>query len=159
MTDDEARQAHPGEPEDRSTFLIANLLGDGWATDDVAWLTDYGLTELDRAAAALRTIARQLPDPVRSLRFIETLLGPLSRCADPDMALANFSRWASLLTSASVTFAALEEDPHLLDDLLCLFASSQYLSDILIREPTSYALSLEPAETWQNEDLTSLLAG
>jgi glutamate-ammonia-ligase adenylyltransferase len=158
MTDDEARRTHPREPENRSTCLLVNLLQVGRAPDDFVWLHEHGFSEPARAAVALRAIARQLPDPLRSLCFVETLLEPLSRCADPDMALSNLARWASLLTSAPVTFAALEEDPHLLDDLLCLFASSQYLSEILIREPTAYTLLLEPTETWRNEDLSSRLA-
>src|SRR5207247_7299018 len=38
------------------------------------------------------------------------------------------------------------------------FASSQYLADILIRDPTAYSLLMEPDERWQNEDLRARLA-
>jgi glutamate-ammonia-ligase adenylyltransferase len=73
------------------------------------------------------------------------------------MARANLERWAAHLPSGPATFSLLE-DPRLLDDLLRLFASSQYLSDILIREPTAYTLLLEPEESWLRDDLRAKMA-
>src|SRR5438445_9547652 len=112
-------------------------------------LTEYGFVDPERAAAALRSVARQLPDPLQALRSVEMLLDPLSRSPDPDMALANLAHWASRLGTASSTFATLQDDPRLLDDLLRLFGSSQYLADGLLREPTAYTLLLEPDEVWR----------
>jgi [glutamine synthetase] adenylyltransferase / [glutamine synthetase]-adenylyl-L-tyrosine phosphorylase len=95
---------------------------------------------------------------VQAARLDEWLWEPLSRCPDPEMALANLARWTGMLTSASATFATLEEDPRLTEDLLRVFSSSQYLSDILIREPTAYTLLLEPDAAWEGEDLPARLA-
>src|SRR3954452_86864 len=100
--------------------------------------------EPERAAGALEAIARQFPDPVQAQQSVELLLGALAGCPDPDMALANLAHWASRLTGVSSTFATLRDDPRLLDDLLAVFGSSQYLADSLIRDPTAYSLLLEP---------------
>src|SRR4051794_11357165 len=113
---------------------------------------------MTRYSSPITDLARLLPDPVQAARVQEWLPEPLARCPDPEMALANLTRWATHLVSASATFATLEEDPRLLDELLCLFASSQYLADILIREPTGYTLLREPDEAWQHEDLRARMA-
>src|SRR5260370_37384191 len=96
-------------------------------------------------------------DPVQAQQLSELLQEPLSRCPDPEMALANMARWTAHLASAASTFATLKEDPRLLDDLVFVFASSQYLADILIRDPTAYTLLMEPDEGWQSEDLRARL--
>src|SRR6266702_270324 len=101
----------------------------------------------------LDDIARHLPDPVQAHQAVELLREPLARSPDPEMALANLARWTARLASPASTFATLRDDPRLLADLVVVFASSQYLADILIREPTAYTLLLEPDEAWQREDL------
>src|SRR5260370_3142259 len=98
-------------------------------------------------------------DPVQAQQLSELLQEPLSRCPDPEMALANMARWTAHLASAASTFATLKEDPRLLEDLIFVFASSQYLADILIRDPTAYTLLMEPVEGWRSEDLRARLAG
>jgi [glutamine synthetase] adenylyltransferase / [glutamine synthetase]-adenylyl-L-tyrosine phosphorylase len=99
------------------------------------------------------------PDAVQAQPLMELLQGPLSGCPDPDMARANLSRWAAHLASAASTFTTLKEDPRLLEDLVFVFASSQYLADILIRDPTAYTWLMEPDERWRGEDLRAHLAG
>lgn len=97
-------------------------------------------------------------DPARAARLLERLaesagaaperlaallLPALADAADADLALLNLERWAAHLPTPHTTLALLQEDPRLLADLLSLFAASQYLADILAREPSLYALFLE----------------
>src|SRR5438067_7246136 len=90
---------------------------------DASSLAESGFAEPERAAEALQSVARQLPDPVQAQQSVEMLLDALPRSPDPDMALANMAHWASRLVAASTTFATLREDPRLLDDLLRIFGS------------------------------------
>src|SRR5437763_867271 len=108
-------------------------------------LARLGFEEITAAQRHLAGLADRLGVPPFAVRFLETLLGHLAECADPDMALNNFDRWSAQLASLRATLSSLTENARLFADLVTLFASSQYLADILVREPTAYAL-LQEAE-------------
>jgi glutamate-ammonia-ligase adenylyltransferase len=106
----------------------------------------------------VNAVARLLPDPTQAQQTLELLQEPLARTPDPEMALGNLLRWGGQLVNPASTFATLRDDPRLLQDLLCVFASSQYLADILVREPALYSLLLEPHESWRKENLHARIA-
>jgi glutamate-ammonia-ligase adenylyltransferase len=62
------------------------------------------------------------------------LLAALADCADPDHALVNFERFAEAFSPPAL-FPALEKHPRTLEILLTLFAGSQFLTEILLRNP------------------------
>src|SRR5262249_16239530 len=59
-----------------------------------------------------------------------------------DRALNHLERWVAQLASVRDTLATLTDNLRLFDDLLLLFGTSDYLADILVREPTAYTLLL-----------------
>jgi [glutamine synthetase] adenylyltransferase / [glutamine synthetase]-adenylyl-L-tyrosine phosphorylase len=101
------------------------------------------LDDRERALRMLRRLGERAGSPPDAVPLVETVLSALPDAADPEMALLNLERWTGQLATPSTTFALLREDPALLDDLLHLFGASQYLSDILIRDPWLFSLLLE----------------
>jgi [glutamine synthetase] adenylyltransferase / [glutamine synthetase]-adenylyl-L-tyrosine phosphorylase len=69
----------------------------------------------------------------------------LSRTAAPDMALNNWERFVEAAGEPVEHFRALLAQPMGLDVLLRLFASSQFLSDTLIRNPAFLPWLTDPA--------------
>ena len=59
--------------------------------------------------------------------------------ADPDMALNNLERFIAASRNPLATAALFERDPEALPNLLQIFSTSQYLSDLLVvdREATT----------------------
>jgi glutamate-ammonia-ligase adenylyltransferase len=77
------------------------------------------------------------------LDVVEKIATAAAHSADPRMALGNFARWVSQLGSASTVFRVLLEDPKMLEDMVTVFSASQYLSDILVRDPHYYDVFLD----------------
>ena len=59
----------------------------------------------------------------------------LPRCADPGMALANLERFMAAVPRIETTLAELAENPRTTEILLQVFSTSQYLTEVLIRDP------------------------
>ncbi len=63
------------------------------------------------------------------------LLSALSVSASPDRALINFERFLAATPDPAGVLEALSEDPRTVDALVAVFAGSQYLTEILLRNP------------------------
>jgi glutamate-ammonia-ligase adenylyltransferase len=127
------------------------LLLDGPPGEAEAWLAAQGFEEPGAARRALQAVFRQANHPATALPFLDRLLARLPACPDPDRALIHTSRWVAQLASSRDTLATLVGHPRLLDDLLLLFGTSDYLADILVREPTAYALLLDDHRPTTND--------
>jgi len=93
-----------------------------------------GLDEIDAAWANLERLFRLLLGE-QFVRLLPDLLGALGRSADPKRSLRN---WVGFLGRAFDPFALgqrLAGTPGLMEFLTCLFGFSQFLSDLLIRNP------------------------
>ena len=102
------------------------------------WLVRWRLKDHARGAQNLQSLEARitaLPFPA----FLEALSAYLPGSADADMALNNLERF--LTSDAPIDLLRLL-DPHstLFDVLLQLFATSQYLSDLLIADPTLFTM-------------------
>ncbi len=104
------------------------------------------LEEPDQAAGELA--GHGFRDPVRALQNLECLVDPASqtplppeffrelfRTPSPDRALNNFERLARAALGRSAFYTFLEDPPERCGLLLRLIGSSQYLADILVRNP------------------------
>ncbi len=155
----------PSEPEP-SSDLYADLLGlpaprlppapetlahelqaaaSGYAESLLGHLAPAGFQD---PAAALQTVLGLAQDPFARDRFLHILphlLLLLPRSADPDMALRNLDRFARVVLDRALLYGQLRQHPVLLRFLLDLFAFSQFLSDILIRNPEYFEWLLSPA--------------
>lgn len=70
----------------------------------------------------------------------EQLSESLPAVSDPDRALNNLERFFQAARSPLALAALFERDEEALPSLLQLFAASQHLSDLLVREPEAYDL-------------------
>ncbi|MFQ5652466.1 MAG: glutamine synthetase adenylyltransferase [bacterium] len=107
-------------------------------------LAPIGFTDLTAALNCLRRI----PGDEQERRVFETvlpdLLQALADAAHPDRVLVNFEKLAHAVRNPPVLFAALKDEPRLLEALAVLFAGSQFLTDILLRAPDNFRQIKEP---------------
>ncbi len=80
----------------------------------------------------------------------------LSRSADPDMALNNWDTFAAQLPEPEEHFRQLQFQPRRLSLLLDIFASSQFLSNVLIRHPEFFEWATSPTVVHRNRNESSL---
>lgn len=103
-------------------------------------LRAWGLADPRKAHANLVDIARQgVPLDLLAVLY-EQLAECLPRSADGDMALNSLSRFVDATRSPLSMAALFQRDPTALPTLLQIFSTSQYLSELLIRDPESYDL-------------------
>jgi len=112
-------------------LLLARL-----SSDDGAFrtLSGLGLSDVPAAARLLRAVAG-LP---AGAAILPHLLQALGDAANPDRALINFERLVRSVPDHHALLHSLTADPHALEMLVTLFAGSQFLTDILLRDPEYY---------------------
>jgi len=69
------------------------------------------------------------------------LLAALASAADPDRSLVNFERFAE--NYGTDLYEALRQNPRVVEILVTLFSASQFLTEILLRNPESLRLLLD----------------
>jgi glutamate-ammonia-ligase adenylyltransferase len=101
------------------------------------WLTGLGVRDSERAARELADLTRRAGPAALALvaRIVAQLGLVLPRCADPAMALANLERFLTGVSRIELTLEQLAENPRTTEILLQVFSTSQYLSDVLFRDP------------------------
>ena len=100
------------------------------------WLVGLGVDQPKRALANLREISDSglSTDSVQALlQRVELKIPQLS---DADRALNNLERFVA--SSSDVTTEILERNDQAFEGLLTIFSTSQYLSDLLIRDPDRF---------------------
>jgi len=104
------------------------------------WLRSLGVEDIDRAHRNLVDMA----DSGITLDLLTVMCGHFERhlpqSSDADMALNNLDRFVAALRSPLAFGSLIERDDAALPILLQIFASSQYLGDLLISDPESYEL-------------------
>lgn len=88
--------------------------------------------------AAFRSLQRVAVAPsLRALLadYLPHLLHALASAASPDRALVNFERFAQSVANREALFQALAANPRAVEMLVTLFAGSQFLTEILLRNP------------------------
>ena len=115
----------------------ADKLLDGQLSDSAAQvlLSSLGFRDWQAALRHLQHIGSE-GDAVRTslANWLPYLLMTLSACADPDQALINLERFLSD-EHVNEIFNELRKNPRTLEILITIFAGSQYLTEILLREP------------------------
>ena len=123
------------------------------------WLRSLGIVNGARALENLATIAGS-GVTIDLLAEVCTQLGRyLPEASDPDMALNNFERFLLAARSRLGLAALLARDETALPILLRIFSTSQYLSDLMIRDTESYdALRLTEGQPIARQALIDDLA-
>ena len=110
--------------------LFAPASYDQLSEDEIRhWLSAVGFADWRAAYHGLRRLAGDRPD------FLPYLLLTLADAANPDAILVNFERLAQSVADRPALFRFLADHPRTVETLVTLFASSQFLTEILLRNP------------------------
>ena len=104
------------------------------------WLQSLGIENQVRGHANLVAIANSGITLDLMGVLCDQLSEHLSRQSDPDRALNNLDRFVSASRSPLALGSLFDRDREALPTLLRIFSTSQYLSDLLIRDPESFDL-------------------
>ncbi|MFQ5956411.1 MAG: hypothetical protein ACE5KK_01405, partial [Candidatus Brocadiales bacterium] len=130
--------------EDESFAPEVDLILNPEHTDEQmeSMLAKYNLKDLSKAHRNIDLLSRETPplhDSPRTRAFFASiapsLLSMLRQAPDPDMALNNLERCTASLGAKTIFFQMLSENPQALEVFVDLCAWSQFLSDILIKNP------------------------
>lgn len=110
------------------------------------------------AERLLARLAERVGAP-RAATVLEAVLAALPESPDPDMALLNLERWSAQLPTPAGSLALLRDNPRLAADVLYVFGASQYLSNILGRDPWLYTIFLEPPAPPNAPEYAAAVAG
>ncbi len=91
--------------------------------------------------AAEAALARMALHSADFERIAPTLLTTLSSAADPHRSLVNFERFAESYGPGLVSI--LEQNPRVIEILVTLFSASQFLTEIILRNPQFLSLLLD----------------
>ncbi len=103
-----------------------------------------GLADAERAARTFAQIAGQGDDRAAFAAVLPHVLETLRSVPDPEMALNNLERFTAASLSRPFLFSLFRESPKVLQLLLTILGSSQFLADLLIRHPQLLSWLLEP---------------
>ncbi|MCC6154485.1 MAG: bifunctional [glutamate--ammonia ligase]-adenylyl-L-tyrosine phosphorylase/[glutamate--ammonia-ligase] adenylyltransferase [Candidatus Hydrogenedentes bacterium] len=160
-------------------FLASEGSGNLWITDLLnphsdgeagkAGLRTLGFVSIDAVRAELLSLysgPRERPHSLHVrqlfLKIAPHLLKALSRAADPEATLTRFAQILSNLRAPSVIYDTLLMNPDLSEHLVALVENSEFLSNLLIRDPGLFetfgrASALEHASS--REELGEQLEG
>lgn len=108
-------------------------------------LAPIGFENAEQAARLLQDLAGHDIADSRFEELLPALAASLSRSSDRDRALSNLAAWLANVGSRSLYYRLLTEHPAALDALVTVLAASQFLSDILIRNPEYFEVLANPA--------------
>ncbi|MCS6859460.1 MAG: hypothetical protein NZT92_03965, partial [Abditibacteriales bacterium] len=126
-------------PTYRDLFLRPDLTD----AEVAALLASVNLHDWRDADRRLQRIAGEPPDRLAFADIADDFLRALRDCADAEMALNHFERFVESLGSRSNLFHYLANDPRTLETLTTLFAGSQFLTEILLRNPEYFDVVIE----------------
>ena len=116
-----------------SADWFRTLLTDNDATR--LWLGGLGVRNPDRGFIGLRSLAERAGATSSLPQVAAQLHVNLPRCPDPGMALLNLERFIEASSSPADTLTQIATSGRTTDILLQLFSTSQFLTELLIREP------------------------
>ena len=103
------------------------------------WLSTIGVRDPEQGYRDLRDLARlDLPDDVAAT-MLAHLARLLPRCPDGGMALTNLERFLSNNPDREASARLIADSPRTADLAVQLFSTSQYFSEVMIRDPALLA--------------------
>lgn len=114
------------------------------ATPLLAKLAAAGIQDPARAGRNLGGLAPDAESRGRLEALLPALLTALRRVPDPDQALNNLERYGLAVLDRRFLLGLFRDHPPILHLALTIFGSSQFLSDLLIRQPQLFEWLLEP---------------
>ena len=99
------------------------------------WLTGLGVRDAERGAKDLRDLAGRGLPLEKVARLVARLNASLPRCPDPGMALTNLERFVAASPTPEATVETLAENARAAEIAVQLFSTSQFFSELMIRDP------------------------
>ena len=128
-----------------------------------AILRRSGFHNVGRAAYNLRRLLGETEAERDLFCQLVVMAEPLLRCsADADMALNNWERFARAVISPQSFHQGLLREPQQLEIFLGMMGASQFLADVLVRNPESFFWVFEPTQllrTKERDTMARELAG
>ncbi|MFQ5594141.1 MAG: glutamine synthetase adenylyltransferase [Anaerolineae bacterium] len=121
-------------------------------------LTPVGFTDRPAAHHSLRRIAVDPEVQPALAECLPHLLTALSNAASPDRVLVNFERFTRSVIDAPTLFRYLAGNPRAVEMLVTLFAGSQFLTEILLRNPEYFERLMERKGLAQSKSVEQLCA-
>jgi [glutamine synthetase] adenylyltransferase / [glutamine synthetase]-adenylyl-L-tyrosine phosphorylase len=118
--------------EDPYDAIVSALLSE---TQAEALLAPVGFADWRAAQRCLQRMAVAQEERQALAALLPNLLGALAETAGPDRVLVDLDRLVHRVAEPVALWAALHTDPGLMHELVTLFAGSQFLTEILLREP------------------------
>ncbi|MGQ9487620.1 MAG: hypothetical protein ACUVTY_08085 [Armatimonadota bacterium] len=109
-----------------------------------AQLQELGIRELQRARLIFEILRGWGPHAEAFDQMLPHLLQAMKLSPDPDMALNNFERWQANLANRLPYYRFLAENPTVLEIFFTVCATSQFFSEILIRNPEYFEFFSDP---------------
>jgi [glutamine synthetase] adenylyltransferase / [glutamine synthetase]-adenylyl-L-tyrosine phosphorylase len=104
------------------------------------WLRSLCVANLPAALANFTRMADNGVTLDLLMQISEQFAASAPTLADPDMAINNLERFIATSRNPMATAALFERDPDALPNLLQIFSTSQYLSDLLVADQEAYDL-------------------
>jgi glutamate-ammonia-ligase adenylyltransferase len=117
---------------------------DGFPNSLTPKLAAAGCRRPDQAAANIGLLAPDAASRSSLETILPTLLAALGRLPDPDLALNNLERFAQKVIDRHFLLGLFRDNTRVLHLALTIFGSSQFLSDIVVRQPQLFEWLLEP---------------
>ena len=143
----------PALADDRYTALLDGQL------DDVAvqeLLAAAGFTDWRAALRWLQQISDQDATRAALAACIPHLLAALATAASADTALVSFERFVRATANPHELLVSLHENPRMIEMLVMLFSGSQFLTEILLRNPEYFQRFAERRELAQPKTVAQL---
>jgi glutamate-ammonia-ligase adenylyltransferase len=117
---------------------VARLLAADEAGEDElqTLLTVVGFHDWRQAATRLCDLSKDAETGEALAGCLPLVLHALSETAIPDASLINFERYVQSVDASATLFGFLTENPRAVEILVRLFVGSQFLTEILLRNPT-----------------------
>jgi len=103
------------------------------------------------AEASVRAICERMFGAEVETEPIVRLLAACAEGASPDLAVRNVERYLDRLGTPSIFMSTIASAPPLLNMITTVFGASQYMADILVRNPGNVYWLMEKA-TWDVDD-------
>ena len=103
-----------------------------------------GFADGEKGFSNFRALGRKWPDRTRFIELALFAWDYLQQGPDPDMALNNWERFLGTHPDPEAHFTELHLQPKRLEVLLRIFAASQYMADLLVRNPDFFSVVTDP---------------
>ncbi|MCB9098809.1 MAG: ACT domain-containing protein [Anaerolineales bacterium] len=136
-------------------LLLTESLGDDALQ---TWLASVGLSDIPAAERCLNRIAKSEPARQALAPALPHLLNALAETTNPDHVLVNFERFINNASNQLALYRDFAANPRAIEILLTIFEGSQFLTEILLRNPHYFDRLTAHHQLTQPKSLNQFLA-